>query len=161
MEDFSRIIKILKANEIAFVLIGGLAAVVYGSSQVTQDMDICIEFTPDNLKKLRKCFQDYHPVHRMTPKRLSFLEFPENINTLKSVYLETDLGAIDILSHVTAVGTYQDLLKHAEKINLFDHTCYVISIQDLITSKKEMARFKDKIVARELIEILRKKDIER
>jgi len=157
VEDFSQIIKILKDHGIDFVLIGGLAAVVYGSSQVTQDIDICIEFTPDNLKKLRKCFRGYNPVHRMTTKHLSFLEFPEDVTTLKNVYLETDLGVIDILSHVTAVGTYQDLLKSAEEIDLFGYTCHVISIQDLIKSKKEMARFKDKIVAQELLLILKEK----
>lgn len=52
LNDFLKLLEILKDNNVDFVVVGGLAAVAHGSSQVTQDIDICINLQPENLDKL-------------------------------------------------------------------------------------------------------------
>lgn len=50
-----------------FVVVGGFAGVLHGSSYVTDDLDICAVMSTETVAKLRATLTDLHPVHRMTP----------------------------------------------------------------------------------------------
>ena len=76
MQDFSRLLQRLTDAGFEFVIVGGYAALTHGSSLVTRDLEICARLTPENVEKLRRTLADWHPKHRMTPQRLSFLEHP-------------------------------------------------------------------------------------
>ncbi len=144
MQDLSKLLKILLENEINFVLIGGFAAVVHGSTLVTQDLDICSAMTLESIEKLRFVLKDLNPTHRMNRKaNLSFLEHPKSIEGLKNIYLETDLGVLDILSATSPVGDFETIKKNAIEISLYGFICKVISIDDLIKVKETMKRPKD------------------
>lgn len=150
MERLSQILKILSENKIDFVIVGGFGAVLHGSSIVTQALDLCVTFSENLIKKLRDCLVAYHPVHRMTPQKLSFMDYPQDLKSLKNLYLNTDLGILDLLSEVSGVGDISVLKKTALEVELFGEKCKVISIQDLIKSKKIMGRPKDIAVLKEL-----------
>lgn len=135
---------------------GGFAGVLHGSSLVTQDLDLCLLLTPENVSKLRTILKDIRPKHRMTPKKLSFLEVPEDISRLNSIYLETDFGTVDLISQVTGVGDFGRVSSHAEIVELFGHSCKVISIEDLIQAKEAMGREKDIAMVKQLKVILEK-----
>jgi hypothetical protein len=151
MNNLNNLLQVLLENEIEFVLIGGFAGVVHGSTQVTRDLDICTFITPAQIEKLRLAFKDLHPRHRMNPNfKPSFLTEPKDLENLRNIYLETDLGVIDIISEVTEVGNYEHVKKNAVKFNLFGHTCQVISVDALIKAKEKMGRPKDKLVVAEL-----------
>ncbi len=49
-----------------FVTVGGFAGVVHGCTCVTQDIDICCDFSADNLLRLQEALKDVDAVHRMT-----------------------------------------------------------------------------------------------
>ena len=44
-----------------FVLIGGCAAVTFGSVQVTRDLDICVVLTGENVERLRRALAEGNP----------------------------------------------------------------------------------------------------
>jgi len=67
--DFFDLIDRLVKASVDFVIVGGFAGTVYGCTIVTQDIDICCDFSPANLLLLQKAVSDLHPVHRMTPSR--------------------------------------------------------------------------------------------
>lgn len=156
VKNLNNLLKLLLEAKFDFVLVGGFAGMVYGSSLVTRDLDICIACTEDNVKNLRTILNDLHPVHRMTPQKLSFLNYPETLTDIRNLYLNTDLGTIDILSTIIGVGDFDLVKKNATPLKLFENLCYVISIDDLIKTKKAMGRNKDKMAVEEL-EIIRKK----
>ncbi len=156
MQDSENLLKILLEHNIEFVIIGGLAAILHGSSYVTQDLDICAPLSAEQIKKIRECLADYHPTHRMTSKPLSFLEFPEKISNLKNIYLKTDLGLLDILGQVAGLGDFEKVAKNAVEIDLYGRKCKVISIKDLIVTKEIMGREKDRAILHELKAILSK-----
>ena len=52
--DFFGLLKRLKEADVDFVIVGGFAGVVYGCTYVTQDIDICCDFSADNLLALQK-----------------------------------------------------------------------------------------------------------
>jgi hypothetical protein len=144
-------------NKIDFILVGGFAGVVHGSTQVTRDIDICTLLTSDNIEKLRFALKEVNPRHRMNPQfKPSFLTEPKDINTkeLNNIYLETDQGVLDIISNISGVGDFERIKSQAIEVPLFGSICKVISIEDLIKAKEYLGRPKDKIVVYELKQIL-------
>lgn len=133
-----------------FVVVGGFAGVLHGSSYVTNDLDICAVMSPETMEKLRSMLADLHPVHRMTSRRLSFLEHPTEGQTPANVYLETDAGIVDVLGSVLGVGDYQAVARGAVQVTLFGQKHRVISLEDLIRAKEALGREKDLLVAKEL-----------
>lgn len=159
MQNLNLILNRLINAEIDFVLIGGYAGIVHGSTQVTQDIDICAALTKENIEKLRKCLKDANPIHRMNSNfKPSFLDYPEETESLNAIYLETDFGILDILASVTAVGNFETVKQNAVEIEVFGRKCFVISLDDLIQVKSHMGREKDKLAVRELLAI--KKEFE-
>lgn len=157
MGNLNHLLKRLLESKIEFVLIGGYAAVLYGSSQVTQDIDICATMNEANLAELRKILADLDPKHRMNRGfQPSLMDYPPQGQSLDNYYLQTKSGVLDIVQEVIPVGVFDRVNERATTVSLFGHPCRVISIDDLIEVKKAMTRPKDKSVLQEL-EFIKKK----
>jgi predicted nucleotidyltransferase len=156
--DFSQLLARLVDSGFQFVIVGGYAAVAHGSAQVTRDVDICAALTSENVETLRRTLAPWKPRHRMTPQRLSFLDFPPAGTPLENLYLQTDLGVIDILSSVLGVGGFERLKSKAEKLEIEGRVHWLISLEDLIQAKEALGREKDLLVAKELRAIAEKQN---
>lgn len=143
MDDLTDIIERLIEAQADFVLVGGLAAVTHGSSMATQDIDICCDFSPDNLLRVQSALSGLHPVHRMTTNRVPLELNEANCANLKNLYLETDIGQLDCLGEVLGLGNYSTVKLLSESIELDGHLCRILKIDALITAKKAMGRSKD------------------
>ena len=93
----------------------------------------------------------------MTPQRLSFLDTPDPGVPLNNIYLQTDLGPLDVLGSITGIENFAALRQNAVPFQLFGHQVFVISIADLIKAKEALGRSKDLLVAQELRAIVEKK----
>jgi len=140
-----------------FVVIGGYAAVLHGSSYVTNDLDLCMVLSRENVARLRLALADLNPVHRLTHKKLSFTKFPPADQDVSNLYLETDGGVVDVLGSVLGVGDFPSLRQHAIEVLLFGRRCWVMSLEDLIRSKEALGREKDLLTAKELRAIAAKR----
>ena len=49
MLDFPKLLRLLTEHDVAFIIIGGVAAVIHGSSRLTQDLDVVYQRSPQNL----------------------------------------------------------------------------------------------------------------
>lgn len=151
MQDLNQLLKILLENKLDFLIIGGFAAVVHGSSHVTKDLDITMLINPENIEKLRLALKELKPRHRMNPShKPSFLEEPKNLDGLNNIYLETNAGILDVMTLDKSHGSFEDLKGRALSVSLFGHECLVMSLDDLINIKEKMRRPKDIIVLEEL-----------
>jgi predicted nucleotidyltransferase len=148
--DFKLLLSKLHENNIDFIIVGGFAAAAYGSSFVTHDLDICSVLTPENIKKLRASLSDVHPVHRIAQSKPSFLDTPKSNEGINNLYLQTDIGVLDILSSITGVGDFNELKKTCIEIKIYGFNCKLISIEDLIKAKLAIKRPKDLEVVKEL-----------
>ncbi len=157
MQSFSQLLARLADAELEFVIVGGYAAVSHGSAYVTKDVDICIVFSAENVARLRQALGGLNPVHRMTPQRLSFLQYPPANQPLQNLYLQTDIGMVDILSSVLGVGDFKRLREKAEALEVDGRFYQVISLEDLIQAKEAMGREKDLLTAKELRAIAAKR----
>lgn len=151
MQDLNQLLKILLSHNLDFIIIGGFAAVVHGSSHVTKDLDITMLISQENIDKLRLALKDLEPRHRMNPThKPSFLEEPKSLSGVNNIYLETTAGILDVVSLDKTLGTFDDLKSRALTVSLFGYDCQILSLDDLISIKEKMKRPKDLIVLEEL-----------
>ena len=156
MVQLNRLIERLCDAGIDFVVVGGFAGMLHGSTLVTRDLDVCIVLNAENVARLREVFRDLRPRHRFSSPKLSFLDNPEPGVALNNLYLETELGPIDLLGSVKGVGDFEHVHAASLEIELFGRRCRVISIEALIQAKQAMGRDKDMIAVRELRTIAEK-----
>ncbi|OGQ47758.1 MAG: hypothetical protein A3H42_05355 [Deltaproteobacteria bacterium RIFCSPLOWO2_02_FULL_46_8] len=155
MIQFKKLIDALDQQNARYVIIGGLAAVIHGSAYITNDLDICYERSEKNLTSLVKALFPFHPQLR-GPKEdnLPFLFDERTLKNGMNFTLKTDLGDIDLFGEIQGIGSYKQMIPNAEKMELFNHPCLIISLPDLILSKKSAGRKKDLLVLDELEALL-------
>ncbi|MHC4741786.1 MAG: nucleotidyltransferase [Planctomycetota bacterium] len=142
--DLTSLLERLIEAKVDFVLVGGFAGVVHGCTYVTQDIDICCDFSPANLLLLQQALSDVHPVHRMTPGRIPLQLTESDCQNLKNLYLDTDIGQLDSISFVDGVGDYRDAKDASIVVEVGGIQLRVINIDALIKAKKAMNRPRDK-----------------
>jgi hypothetical protein len=146
----SQLLQRLCDADVDFVIVGGFAALLHGSSLVTRDLDVCAVLSQADVAKLRIALRDLDPRHRLTPSKLSFLTTPAVGVDVKNLYLETELGTVDILSSILGIGDFNRVRASSIEIELFGRRCKVISLDDLIQAKEALGREKDRLAAKEL-----------
>jgi len=157
MQSLSNLLQRLAKSGVDFVVIGGFAGVLHGSSLVTRDLDICAVLTSENVERLREALKDLHPHHRMTPQHLSFLQTPKPGEGVSNLYLQTDWGVVDILSSVLGLGDFESIKATAENFEIGEETCKLIGVHDLIRAKEALGREKDLLAVKELRAIVAKR----
>lgn len=155
MQDLQALLKLLVHSHVEFVLVGGFAAVLHGCNQTTRDIDICILYSPEQIHLIQDLLKPYNPRYRMETAKRSFLDTPEDLTKEQDFHLMTNLGALDIISHVEGVGSYYDLLKNGREIEMYGGKCHLISVEDLIRCKKALGRHRDMVTVMELEAILK------
>jgi hypothetical protein len=157
--DFFSLLERLINSGVEFVVIGGFAGVVHGCTYVTQDVDICCDFSSSNLLALQKALSYLNPVHRMTPKRKKLQLTEKTINQFKNLYLDTRIGQLDCLSFVDGIGNFEQVKKASRIVKVDNMKIRVLSLDALIEAKNAMKRPRDKeaILQLESIKKLRKK----
>ncbi len=159
--DFLNLLDRLVKASVDFVIVGGFAGVVHGCTYVTQDVDICCDFSPTNLLSLQKAISDLHPVHRMTPKRKILKLTKKTCRQFKNLYLDTDIGQLDCLSFINGIGDYQQVKQVSKPIEVENMQIHVLSLDALIKTKKVMNRPRDKETILQLEAIKRLKSSKR
>ncbi len=156
--DFLNLLERLVNAGVDFLVIGGFAGVVHGCTYVTQDIDICCDFSPSTLLALQRAISDLHPVHRMTPKRKKLQLTEQACGQFKNLYLDTDIGQLDCLSFIDGLGDYNQVKGESELIEVEEMKVRVLSLDALIKAKKSMNRPRDKdaVLQLEAIKKLRK-----
>jgi predicted nucleotidyltransferase len=150
---FLNLLELLAKNEVDFVIIGGFAGIVHGCVYVTQDVDLCCDFSVPNLLRLADALKNVRPVHRMTPARLPLELTSANAGQFKNLYLDTDIGQLDCLSFVDGLGDYGKVKEGSMLIEVEGVKMRTLSIEALIEAKKAMNRPRDREMIEQLKEI--------
>lgn len=143
MIDFPKLLRLLTEHDVAFLLVGGVAAVVHGSSRLTQDLDVVYQRTPDNLTRIEKALAEQAPYLRGAPPGLPFQWSAATLAQGLNFTLETRIGALDLLGEIIGGGTYEDLLEHTIEIEVFGIRCRCLDLPTLIQAKRAAGRPKD------------------
>jgi hypothetical protein len=135
----------LDRHGVRYVLIGGLAAVLYGSPLVTADADICPSRHPDNLRRLASALAELDARIR-TPDAAGGVPFPHVAEFLANVSLlnlVTRAGELDIAFEPAGTAGYDSLAPDASSITVRGVAVPVASLDAVIRSKEAANRPKD------------------
>lgn len=150
-----RFIDLLAARGIRYVLIGGLAGRIYGSSCVTGDFDICHARDAANLAALAALLADINAEFRRLPRYVPPALHAATFATETDFVFCTPLGKFDLIGEFTGVGCYASAIEDAITIDVIGHPIRVLSLPKLISAKRSTGRPKDRVVADELTAIAR------
>lgn len=151
--DFRTLLHRLTAENVRFIVIGGMAMVSHGSAFITADLDICYERSDANLEALAKAVGPLHPYLRGAPPGLPFRLDGATLKAGLNFTLTTDAGDLDLLGEVKGVGRYEDALPASVEYQIYQLPVRIMGIDDLIRTKEAAARDKDRIHLKELREL--------
>jgi predicted nucleotidyltransferase len=160
MTDFEELLRLLTKHEVAFIVIGGVAAVLHGSSRLTQDLDIVYQRTPENIARLAAALAGRSPYPREAPPGLPFRWSEATLRMGLNFTLDTSLGALDLLGEVTGGGSYEQLLDQSIEADLSGVRCRCLDLESLIRVKRAAGRPKDFEAIAELEAIQEEQDLQ-
>ena len=141
--NYQAALKVLADAGVTFVVIGAYAAVLQGSAQLTRDLDICYERSPQNLRRLAGALAPYHPHLRGAPSGIPFVLDERTLFRGMNFTLETDLGDIDLIGELATLGQFSEIARDAVRVELFGGSYLVASLDVIISSKRAAGRAKD------------------
>lgn len=150
---FEIIIKLLAKYGVEYIVIGGQAESLHGSARVTFDTDLCYRRTAENLDRLAKALQELQPTLRGAPADLPFRIDAQSLALGCNFTFNTSAGPLDLLGYVEPLGGYDEVISHAETIEIGGIAVNVVSLDDLIRIKEHIRRPKDQDSLRNLLAI--------
>ena len=154
--DLARLLEALDRHKVAYVLIGGLAAVYHGSPFPTEDADITPQTDRANLERLAAALVELDAQIRTDaePAGLPFTCDADSLAALKTVKMTTAAGDLDLAFEPAGTDGYDDLRRDATRTDLYGGIVQIASLADVIRSKQAANRPKDQRVLPTLREIL-------
>jgi predicted nucleotidyltransferase len=152
--DFRALLAALSESKVAFIVVGGVAAVLHGSARLTQDVDVVYARDAENLRRLAGALAPLQPYLRGAPPGLPFRLDEATLSSGLNFTLSTNAGDIDLLGEIAGVGGYAALLPHTDEIALYGLRCRCIDLPTLIAAKIAAGRPKDLEIVAELRALL-------
>jgi predicted nucleotidyltransferase len=152
--SFTDLISDLNARGVRFVVIGGVAAGIHGSSRATLDLDICYDPAPDNVAALARLLADRHAYLRGVEPGLPFMMDERALRTTPVMTLTTDAGPIDVMDRVAGVGDYPAVLAASVEVEAFGQRFQALGLPGLVAAKKATGRPRDQEQVPELEALL-------
>ena len=143
MTDFARLLAALHDARVQFIIVGGLAATVHGSSRLTQDVDIVYDRQAENLDRVTAALSGFNPYLRGAPPGLPFEWSSATLKRGLNFTLTTDVGDIDLLGEITGGGGYADLVSHTVTVTMFGREHMCLDLPWLIRTKRAAGRPRD------------------
>lgn len=153
------ILAAFNTRQVEFLLVGGVAAQIWGAQRPTYDLDLCVHWTPQNLDRVGAALTDLDAGMRIEGLDESF-PVPHRdgrfLSTLELSTWRTPAGDVDILRNLPAPDTYAvyaDLLARSSIVEIDGHRVAVASLADIIVSKETIDRPPDRAALPELREL--------
>jgi len=128
------VFKSFQQHEVKYVVIGGIAAVLYGVPRATFDLDILVEATPENIQTLLDALLD---AGIGTSSLATVDEILSN-----EITIFKDRVRIDVQTSTPGLS-FQDAWKRRNTMEYQGQVFCVVSSDDLISSKRAAGRAVD------------------
>lgn len=134
--DFRDFLQALNQAQVAYILVGGYAVILRGYSRSTGDLDVWIEKTPENYKKLLRAFQLFGAPAEAVPYDALFSD------DYDVFAIGVPPFAIEIMTEVKGLN-FRETYEKATIEVLDEVPIRVIHIQHLLQAKRAAGRYKD------------------
>ena len=133
--DFKDFLKLLNSYNVRYLLVGGYAVGYHGYPRATGDMDIWIELSEQNSKKVASAFRDFGMSDEVISEGL-FLE--EN----KVIRMGVPPVRLEVITGASGVN-FEECYSNREVVEIDGILINFISLQDLKRNKQAAGRYKD------------------
>jgi len=155
---YEEILREFQRQKVKYVLVGGIAVNLLGSLRSTADMDILVEMSNDNLRKIvtilkgrgYRVKQPVDPLGIADEKTRHDWIHNKHMKAF-NFYKEDELKEVDIV--IESPVSYEKAKADALQIKIGDMAFSVISISNLIKMKKNTGRSVDKLDIKQLRKI--------
>lgn len=151
-QSFQRILELLEAHGVEYIVVGGVAAVLRGAPVTTFDIDALVRIDRANAERLLTALQALDARYRGQPGELK--PSIEDILAGGHMLLMTDSGPLDVLGHIMDGKRYEDMKDSASTLSVGELSVPVLGLKALLEEKRALGRPKDRAVAEVLAELL-------
>ncbi len=135
--DFIEFIQALNKQEVEYLIVGGYSVIIHGYSRTTGDLDVWVNKTNENYRKIERALLDFGmPVFDMTLNNFM------NSNEFDVFTFGRPPIAIDFMTQVKGL-TFSECFNHRLIKKLQETHINVLSKKDLINAKRASNRSKD------------------
>lgn len=132
--DFKEFIKLLNKNNVQYLVIGGYAVVYHGYVRSTNDIDIWIDISKENIKRLLKALEEFG----FSSLNLKEEDFSPN----QIIQLGYPPSRIDLITTPAGVD-FETCYKTKEQATIDNINISIIDLTNLIKTKKASNRTRD------------------
>jgi hypothetical protein len=156
--DRAALLATLTEQDVQFVIVGGVAAQVYGATRVTKDLDVCPAWSAENLERLAAALRALGARMKIGEGSIELLDVALDAKTLANMEIvpwRTSAGDVDVLLGIPNtsrfdLARYEQLAATAIIVEVDGLEVAVASLADIIRSKEIANRPKDREALREL-----------
>ena len=138
-----RLLVALAEANVEFVVVGGISAVMNGAPIITRDIDVCYRRVDANLIRLADALKPFQPKLRELPDGVPNLFDVHSLRLGSNFTLIADNQALDLLGVMSGIGGYDEIIGRAIEMDVAGHLVKVLSLEDLIRTKRAAGRPKD------------------
>jgi len=148
--EFLDLLKALNAEGVRYVVVGGLAMVLQGTTYVTYDLDIAPSPEDENVSAIVRALASLHPRPFQYVPGAPFV-WDEKSFFGPAVELITEAGDVDILRVLPGLDSFEGLLARSEIRRIGELEIRIACLEDLIAMKAEAHKPKDLDHIRQLL----------
>lgn len=134
---YEKLLESLARAEVKFIVVGGIAVALNGFVRTTDDVDILIERSPQNIQRLLAALDSFGEGHA---RELSLEDFDESEGAIRVI----EDFPLDIFT-VMRGQSYPDLVPYLRQTKINDAQIDFLNADGLIRLKADSAREKDQI----------------
>lgn len=143
-------LRTLARHDVDFILIGGIAAIVLGSSYSTSDLDVAYARDRANLERLADALRELGATLRGAPPGVPFRLDADTLEAGLNFTFETEGGDLDVFGEPAGAPAYAELKRRSSTERIEGVELRVASIDHLIAMKEAAGRTKDTLLASQL-----------
>jgi predicted nucleotidyltransferase len=143
---FAATLRLLHENNVDFILVGGLAAVLHGSPIHTADVDLVYSVDAANIDRLLRVLEQIDAIFRAQPERRLL---PNRSHLVGGGHLNllTRHGPLDLLGTIGNNLDFRQLLPHSTEMEIGHGLLVkVLNLETIIEIKEQLGSEKDAAV---------------
>ncbi len=158
--DPLRALRLLQRRHVRFVVIGGVAARLWGSPTMTNVTEICCRREPENLDRLAGALRELGARWRDVRDDVSLRLEGATLAAGENCRFDTDAGPLDVLGEPAGIGGgFDELRANATDFDLGKGIVVPVGdLEDLIRMKRAAGRPTDRVELEVLIAVREERD---
>lgn len=147
--EIERVLRVLEAAGVRYLVVGGVAVVLHGHPRFTADLDLAVALEPSNVRSAFAALATlgYRPRVPVSveifadPGERQRLVQEKGMTVLSFSSPELPMTEVDVFADPPFV--FEETYRRADRVELGEVSVHVASIRDVIAMKRRVGRAKD------------------